>query len=485
MWQAAGSICGPGRRLPITRFGKLFCLASPFKRILQPAKSPTRPLKSAGLRKGIELNCRTFSNMADIMKVTADKKDPPFAAILTVEYLNGTSKKTEVHWGEHTYIDLPGSTCLNGDMAVTRYLARKFSKSGLYGKTILEATEIDHWLDFSSANLKNSNSVWTAVQYLDSVLAPSTYLVGHTFTIADFAVWGSLQGNKSWDALVKKETIGQNINRWFSYCSSQPGFKKALKMVPNASQKQSGKDSSDKQTKSSGLQSTMEEGGKFIDLPGAKEGEVVVRFPPEASGYLHIGHAKAALLNQYYKENYKGKLIMRFDDTNPAKENEHFEEVILEDIKLLHLTPDKFSRTSDYFDVCLKAAEKLIREGNAFCDDTPMEAVKELREKREPSAKRDLGVEENLAIWAEMVKGSELGQRNCLRGKIDYASDNGCLRDPVLYRCKTEPHLVTGTRFKPQAPAAFGGPGRSVNFAPKRDRRARGAAIECFGGSKK
>ena len=58
------------------------------------------------------------------------------------------------------------------------------------------------------------------------------------------------------------------------------------------------------------------------------------------------------------------------------------------------------------------------------------------------------GMEENLAIWVEMVKGSELGQRNCLRGKIDYASDNGCLRDPVLYRCKTEPHLVTGTRFK-------------------------------------
>ncbi|CAF1682000.1 unnamed protein product, partial [Adineta ricciae] len=93
----------------------------------------------------------------------------------------------------------------------------------------------------------------------------------------------------------------------------------------------------------------MKDEGKFVDLPNAKEGEVVVRFPPEASGYLHIGHAKAALLNQYYQKTFKGTLIMRFDDTNPAKENAEFEKVILEDLKMLGVTYDRFSHSSDHF----------------------------------------------------------------------------------------------------------------------------------------
>ncbi|CAF0813805.1 unnamed protein product [Adineta ricciae] len=124
----------------------------------------------------------------------------------------------------------------------------------------------------------------------------------------------------------------------------------------------------------------MKDEGKFVDLPNAREGEVVVRFPPEASGYLHIGHAKAALLNQYYQKTFKGTLIMRFDDTNPAKENAEFEQVILEDLKMLGVTYDRFSHSSDHFDTLMDYCKKLIEKGIAYCDDTEPEEMKAQRE---------------------------------------------------------------------------------------------------------
>lgn len=114
-----------------------------------------------------------------------------------------------------------------------------------------------------------------------------------------------------------------------------------------------------------------------------------MRFPPEASGYLHIGHAKAALLNQYYAETFKGQFIMRFDDTNPAKETVEFEEAILEDIKLLQIKPDRFTHTSDYFDILLDYCTTLIKNGKAYVDGTPADLMKEQREKRLKSTYRD------------------------------------------------------------------------------------------------
>ncbi|PKU48946.1 hypothetical protein llap_802 [Limosa lapponica baueri] len=188
--------------------------------------------------------------------------------------------------------------------------------------------------------------------------------------------------------------------------------------------------------------------GKFVELPGAEMGKVIVRFPPEASGYLHIGHAKAALLNQHYQVNFKGKLIMRFDDTNPEKEKEDFEKVILEDVAMLHIKPDQFTYTSDHFETIMKYAEKLIQEGKAYVDDTPAEQMKAEREQRVESKHRNNCVNKNLQMWEEMKKGSEYGQTCCLRAKIDMSSNNGCMRDPTLYRCKNQPHPRTGSTYK-------------------------------------
>lgn len=200
-------------------------------------------------------------------------------------------------------------------------------------------------------------------------------------------------------------------------------------------------------------------------------GKVVTRFPPEPSGYLHIGHAKAALLNQYFAQTYKGKMIVRFDDTNPSKEKTEFEESIKEDLALIGVDSSVVTHTSDYFDQLYELALKLIKDGNAYVDDTDQATMREQRLKGIPSKCRDLPVEENLRRFEEMKNGTEFvsfhktvlfwlldkfadmsffwqGQKCCLRAKISVDDPNGTLRDPVMYRCNLTPHHYTGDKWK-------------------------------------
>ena len=180
---------------------------------------------------------------------------------------------------------------------------------------------------------------------------------------------------------------------------------------------------------------------------GAEKGKVVVRFPPEASGYLHIGHAKAALLNNHYKTAFDGKLVFRFDDTNPDKENVHFEDVIREDVKMLQIVPDVSTYTSDYFDLYIEKCVEMIKAGKAYVDDTPGDVMREEREARTESKNRSNSVQKNLDMWNQMVAGTEDGQKCCVRAKIDMQSPNGCLRDPALFRCKKAAHPRTGNKY--------------------------------------
>lgn len=198
------------------------------------------------------------------------------------------------------------------------------------------------------------------------------------------------------------------------------------------------------------------EGGKSKDqaqlegkLPNAEMGKVCTRFPPEPSGYLHIGHAKAAMLNNYYARAFKGKMIVRFDDTNPSKEKAEFEESIIQDLATLGIKPDVVSHTSDHFEKLQDMMEKVIKNGDAYIDDTPMEQMRAERDAGTESKCRSQTVEENLELWKEVLKGSERGQQCCVRGKIDMQEKNKCLRDPVFYRCKVDtPHHKTGTKYK-------------------------------------
>lgn len=190
---------------------------------------------------------------------------------------------------------------------------------------------------------------------------------------------------------------------------------------------------------------------KQMELPNAAAG-VVTRFPPEPSGYLHIGHSKAALLNDYFAHTQypNGKMILRFDDTNSEKENAEFQDAIREDVALLGIKPDSISYTSDFFDQIDEYCVKIIQAGKAYADDTPGDVMSAQRLAREPSVHRDDSIEDNLARFEEMKKGTEEGKKWCIRAKISYANDNASLRDPVIFRCpKTDaPHHRTGNKYK-------------------------------------
>lgn len=171
---------------------------------------------------------------------------------------------------------------------------------------------------------------------------------------------------------------------------------------------------------------------------------IITRFPPEPSGHLHIGHAKAAILNRFMAKN--GKLIVRFDDTNPEKESKAFEDAILEDLKLLKITDYKLSHSSDYFDIIFQYAIGLIKGGKAYADNTDKEKMRQERTEGIASKNRDLPPEESLKIFTEMNKG---GCGNyCLRAKISTDDLNKAMRDPVIYRLIDKSHHRTGDRYK-------------------------------------
>ena len=180
----------------------------------------------------------------------------------------------------------------------------------------------------------------------------------------------------------------------------------------------------------------------FDFLPGAEMGKVVTRFAPEPSGYLHIGHVKAAMLCYYAAKHFKGKMILRFDDTNPSKEKGEFLESIKTDLKRLEIVPDIISYSSDHFPKLRELMTELISKGKAYCDNIDPEKMKEDRMNGIKSAKRDTSIEENLRVWKEMQgdNPSKEIKKYCIRGKIDYQNANKCLRDPVFYRFTEEKH---------------------------------------------
>ncbi len=189
------------------------------------------------------------------------------------------------------------------------------------------------------------------------------------------------------------------------------------------------------------------EAGKFE----SRNNELLVRFPPEPNGYLHIGHIKAMCINFGVKERYGCKLNLRMDDTNPAKEDYEYVNSIVEAIKWLGFEYDKLVFASDYYDRLYEIAEKYIMDGNAYVCDLSAEEITATRgtltEPGTLSPYRNRSVEENLKLFREMKAGVYPDGAKVLRAKIDMSSPNVNMRDPIIYRIAHVPHYRTGDKW--------------------------------------
>jgi len=368
---------------------------------------------------------------------------------------------------------LPNNRELSGDVAIARYLARRknpSSKGGRYGEDLLgggneedEAT-IDSWVDYAIGMMcvPFPDRIASVEATLRSVLTVNTYLHSDALTLADIVVFAAL--GFPMDSLavstVKSSLSSGDMKRWMDMVRGHPALRTATQLAMDVHAKGDHVTFDDAAPPLEPLTKGM------APLQGATAGSVVTRFPPEPSGYLHVGHAKAVLMNQYYARYYNGRLIVRFDDTNPSKEKEEFREAILSDLEMMDVKPDVVTYTSDYFGAIRGYALELIQRGLAYMDDTIQEKMQEERMAKVDSKHRGQSVEDALKYFDAMTskKGTVATGGNgeqkdavedavddasnwCLRAKIDMQSTNGTLRDPVLYRRNTLPHHRTGSTY--------------------------------------
>ncbi|ORZ38918.1 tRNA synthetases class I, catalytic domain-domain-containing protein [Catenaria anguillulae PL171] len=320
---------------------------------------------------------------------------------------------------------------------VMRYLARVYLPDlyeSHFGKPSPDkATTIDNFL---SEQLPSDDlaALKSRLDHINSFLALRSFMVGYHLSLADFFLWSQLKSTPMFTSQLAKSPAYPFLLRWFRTVDDQPSVALALGYVQDQVAK---------------LNKQKKDQGSFdIALPDAAMGNVVTRFPPEPSGYLHIGHAKAALMNEHFARKYNGKMIVRFDDTNPDKEKMEFEQSIMEDLALLGIKPDQVTHTSDHFPKLLALCEQMLRQGDAYVDDTDQETMRHQRMHGIASACRDNSIQENLRRWKEMQAGSDEGLRNCVRAKLSVDDKNKALRDPVLYRTNLTPHHKVGNKYK-------------------------------------
>lgn len=175
---------------------------------------------------------------------------------------------------------------------------------------------------------------------------------------------------------------------------------------------------------------------------------IVLRFAPEPSGYMHIGHAKSLMLNVIYLEHYRGELIIRFDDTNPEKCSKEYEQAMLEDIDWLGVKYSKVTHSSDYMDKLYEYAERMIGMDKIYLTDSTQEEISEMRKTGIPIKDRNNSIEENLEMFRAAIDGEYDEGEVVALYKGDLSSHNTTMRDPVMFRVVEHPHYIHGNRYK-------------------------------------
>jgi glutamyl-tRNA synthetase len=275
-----------------------------------------------------------------------------------------------------------------------------------------------------------------ACNALNQHLQSRTFMASRECSDVDQLAFDSIRQHKSFGSVEDLELEHPHLCRWCLHCEA--AFRNA---APAASAAKSAKPT--KQP----TQEITNPLDLLKPLNNAVDGQVVTRFPPEPSGYLHLGHVKACLLNEGYARKYNGKLLFRLDDTNPEKEEQEFADSMLEDLESLGVKPDSFSATSDWFDQILEAGYQVLKDGKAYVDKTPQEKMQEERAEGIDSEYRNTSIEENLRLMTEMCKGTPEGLLCCVRGKMGMHHKNKALRDPVFFRCKQAKHHRLGDKW--------------------------------------
>ncbi|QSL64938.1 hypothetical protein MERGE_002242 [Pneumocystis wakefieldiae] len=360
-----------------------------------------------------------------VLNLSIQKTPIPYGIFLVTLWVNQEPQTIHINYVNSPYITednkveglsfqkCPGDCHIFGAIPILKELLRYLREPLKNEESILK------WAEYSMERISISsfNDINPVFLYLDQLFSEKNALIDDQITLADWMVWSALRGNVYCQGIIKKNKY-HFLNRWYLMIESDAFVSQAVQLLI--------KEITSRKCHSKGRNPTA---NYDIGLQDAIEGKVVTRFPPEPSGYLHIGHAKAAILNEYFAKKYRGKLIVRFDDTNPSKEKEEFQEAILKDLESLGIIADQVSFSSDYFDKTYD-----------LCIKKQMQGIE--------SKRRQRSIEESLEIFYQMREATEIGLLNCIRAKISVNSPNKALRDPVIYRCNTIPHHRTGTTWK-------------------------------------